>query len=580
MQKYYTDERNVQILISLMKQHGIKNVVASPGTTNLTFVASIQQDPFFKIYSSVDERSAAYLACGIAAESGEPVAITCTGATASRNYASGLTEAYYRKLPVLAITASQPLWRIGQNIPQVIDRTTQLNDIAKLSIQLMPVKTTEDALADNIQVNKALLELTHRGSGPVHINLITTYSRNYSVKKLPKERVIDRVSYSDELPALTSARVGIFVGAHLKWSKRLTDSVDKFCQLYNGAVFRDHTSNYQGKYGIDADLVCSQSLYDTDLKNFDVLIHIGDVSGSDIKMNPRQIWRVNPDGEVRDTFGKLKFVFEMDEEGFFQSYVELNDGARTNLEFYKAWLSETKRLWSKVPSLPFSNAWIAQQTLPLLPENSVLHLGILNSLRSWNFFKAPQSVLSYANTGGFGIDGDVSALMGASFTNHEKLFFGVFGDLAFFYDLNVNGNRHVGRNVRILMINNGVGTEFKNYNHFAAQFGDEADAYIAARGHFGNKSKQLVKDFSKDLGFEYLSASNKDEFLKNVRRFTAKEQQEKPIIFEVFTSSDLESKALELMKTIESTPKGKTKSVLKRILGEKGVSKVKEIMGR
>ena len=103
--KYYTSERNVQIVIALLKAHGIKRVIASPGTTNMTFIGSIQNDSWFEIYSSVDERSAAYLACGLAAETGEPVVISCTGATASRNYMPGLTEAYYRKLPVLAITS-------------------------------------------------------------------------------------------------------------------------------------------------------------------------------------------------------------------------------------------------------------------------------------------------------------------------------------------------------------------------------------------------------------------------------------------------------------------------------------------
>ena len=65
MKQFYTSERNVQILISLLKQYGIKKVVASPGSTNVTFVGSIQQDPYFEIYSSVDERSAAYIACCI-----------------------------------------------------------------------------------------------------------------------------------------------------------------------------------------------------------------------------------------------------------------------------------------------------------------------------------------------------------------------------------------------------------------------------------------------------------------------------------------------------------------------------------
>ena len=73
--KYYTNERSQQIVIALLKAHGIRKVVASPGTTNITLVASMQQDPYFEMYSSVDERSAAYIACGLAAESGEPVVL-------------------------------------------------------------------------------------------------------------------------------------------------------------------------------------------------------------------------------------------------------------------------------------------------------------------------------------------------------------------------------------------------------------------------------------------------------------------------------------------------------------------------
>ena len=126
MKNYYSAEQNVQILVSLMKKHGIKKIIVSPGMTNICFVASVQHDSFFELYSAVDERSAAYLACGLAAESGEAVAISCTGATASRNYVPGLTEAFYRKLPVLAITSSQPNSRIGHNIAQVTDRRSSL----------------------------------------------------------------------------------------------------------------------------------------------------------------------------------------------------------------------------------------------------------------------------------------------------------------------------------------------------------------------------------------------------------------------------------------------------------------------
>ena len=109
----YSEERNVQIVISLLKSHGIRKVIASPGTTNMHLVGSLQNDSFFEMYSCVDERSAAYMACGMAEESGEPVVLSCTGATASRNYMPGLTEAFYRKLPVLAITSHRGDHAIG-----------------------------------------------------------------------------------------------------------------------------------------------------------------------------------------------------------------------------------------------------------------------------------------------------------------------------------------------------------------------------------------------------------------------------------------------------------------------------------
>ena len=97
----YTDEPQAQIVIALLKEHGVRKIVVSPGATNIPIAGSVQSDPFFEVYSSVDERSAAYIACGLAEDSGEPVAISCTGATASRNYMPGLTEAYYRKLPIM-----------------------------------------------------------------------------------------------------------------------------------------------------------------------------------------------------------------------------------------------------------------------------------------------------------------------------------------------------------------------------------------------------------------------------------------------------------------------------------------------
>ena len=163
MNHYYTDEQNIQILISLLKAHNIRRIIASPGTTNMSFVGSIQKDSFFEIYSCVDERSACYMACGMAAESGEPVVLSCTGATASRNYMPGLTEAFYSKLPVLAVTAAPHHGILGNNMPQIIDRTQQLKDIVKLSVQVPSINCEDDKFHCVVAINKAILELKHNG---------------------------------------------------------------------------------------------------------------------------------------------------------------------------------------------------------------------------------------------------------------------------------------------------------------------------------------------------------------------------------------------------------------------------------
>lgn len=578
MNTFYSKEINVQILVSLMKSHGIRKIIVSPGTTNINFVASVQSDPYFELYSSVDERSAAYMACGLAAENGEPVALSCTGATASRNYIPGLTEAYYRKIPILVVTSTQHEGRIGQNIAQVIDRRAVLNDIVKLSIQAPTAHTEEDEWALNVQINRALLELCHRGGGPVHINLATAYSKDFSLRKLPESRVICRTCYGETLPSIPNGRIAIFVGAHFHWSEKETVAVDRFCETYNGVVLCDHTSNYRGRYRVLFNLVTSQSQYISPCLNADLMIDIGDVSGAYMKCRTDQVWRVNPDGEVRDTYKKLRRVFEMQEKDFFEAYTsEVPDESHDS--YYREWIVARENIEQKIPELPFSNVWIAQQSAGRIPDNSILYLGILNTLRAWNFFETPSSVTCYSNTGGFGIDGGVSTLLGLSLADKNKLCFGIVGDLGFFYDMNALGNRHVGRNLRLMLINNGRGTEFRNYNHPANQFGEDADAYMAAAGHYGNQSLKLVKHYAEDLGYEYMSAVNKEEYAVCADRFFINGLIDKPMVFEIFTDSQSESDAIKMMNNLEISASGSAKQIIKNALGDKGLQTVKRLLG-
>lgn len=575
MATYYSDEKNVQVLIAILKKHGISKVIISPGTANSSLSVSLQNDEFFEMYSSVDERSAAYMACGLAGETEEPVVLSCTGATASRNYLPGLTEAYYRKLPVLAITSTQEVSRIGHHLAQVVDRSILPKDTAKISVTLPVIKDYEDFWDCEIKVNKAILELKRNGGYPAHINLSTTRLRTFTSKELPVTRKIDRISINDKLPELPNGKIAILVGSHSRFSKKQTEIIDGFCASNNAVVFCDHSSNYKGKYRVLYALAAGQEMGDTSKTLPDLLIHIGEVTGDyfSIKMVGKQVWRVSEDGEIRDTFRKLTYVFEIPEYKFFEYYS--NKNAKSSTEYLETCKNHLNELYNNIPDLPFSNIWIASQLAHLIPYKSTIYFGILNSLRSWNFFELPFSVDSSSNVGGFGIDGNVSVLVGASLFNKDKLYFGIIGDLAFFYDMNVLGNRHVGKNLRILLVNNGKGTEFRQYNHEAAQHGERADDFIAAAGHFGNKSKTLVKHYAEDLGFEYLSATSKKEFKQVYKRFIQPKISNKPILFEVFTDSENESNALKKILKIEKTNKGSAKNIAKQVLGRKTINTIK-----
>ena len=579
--RFYTNERNVQIVIALLKAHGIHRVIASPGTTNMTFVVSIENDPWFHIWSSVDERSASYLACGMAAETGEPVVISCTGATASRNYMPGLTEAYYRKLPVLAITSTRGNYKIGHLIDQQIDRRNIPNDIAIESVTIPMVKDYEDERFCEIEANKAILALKLNGGGPVHINMYTRYSHDFSVREIPHVNTIYRHTiYDKEWPSIPhDGRIVVRIGSHADFTDEQTRAIDEFCATYDAVVCCDHTSGYRGKYEVHGQLVFGQQMWQSSLRNTNLCIHIGEVSGDQFCVNAKHTWRVSPDGALRDTFGNLRRVFMMHETDFFNHYKKKDCNHTEYLDSLNKEIDEIK---NKIPNLPFSNIWMAQQMHDKLPKGCEIHFGIYHSLRSWNFFKLPMGIQAKCNVGGFGIDGGVSSMIGASLSNSDKLFFGVFGDLAFFYDMNVIGNRHVGNNVRILLINNGKGNEFRNYGHPCFFLGDEADKYIAAAGHYGNMSNLLVKNYAENLGYDYLKAANKEEFISVIEHFLSPHIGDRPILFEVFTETDDESNALETILNIvidqRAQIKSNIKKAVKKVVGDKGIETIMKII--
>ena len=514
----------------------------------MCFSMSAQHDDYFECFSAIDERSAAYMACGMATESGESIVLSCTGATASRNYYPGLTEAYYRKLPVLAVTSSQFFGNVDNGFPQMIDRRKRPDDIAKTSVRVGIPHTDEDRWSCSQLINKAILELEHRGGGPAHIDLETSFSSDYSVTQLPDVRTVNRIEYNKCFPSIDATNICICIGSHAGFTQELTRLIEEFCEKYNGVVLCDHVSNYFGKYSIFPFLVLSNR--NSDIKCFepDLLIHIGEVSAySFTGIQPKEVWRISKDGMIRDPFKALSSVFEMDESVFFKHYVEEIDtyGSNDSMDYYRVWQNEYARIIPEI-NVPFSNIYMAQYIKNRLPKSAILHIGILNTNRCWNMIKPDGKYLSYCNTGGFGIDGTLSTAVGASIVSPDKTVFVILGDLSFFYDMNALGNRHIGNNLRILIVNNGCGAEFRTPGHPGEKFGNDTGKYTAAQGHFANQSRNLVRHYAEDLGFNYLSAQSKEEFIKKCKIFLNDDVLSKSIVFETFVEHMDEYEALRI----------------------------------
>lgn len=583
----YSKNQNVQMLIALMLEHGIKRVVVSPGSTHMEIVGGLQYNGNFKMYSAVDERGAAYMAVGMAADTGEPVAVICTESVASRNYYPAITEAYYRQLPILAITGVHGYEKIGHLHSQIIDRSISPKDTFRLKVQLPVIKDETDLWESNVMINRALLELRRHGGGPVHIDL--PWSENmddFTVKELPCPHIIRRYGVKDSLPVIPQGKIAVFIGTHPDFDEKCTKAIDKFCAIYDAVVFCGHTSGYKGEYRVHSALLAFQQSAEYDIfEDIDLLIHIGNPVADEATMRKlkriKQVWRISLDGEIRDTFKKLSAVFEMDDEHFFVYYGTLMEGL-VQKNYLQRCLSLKENLSYSIDTLPFSNMYASANIAKRLPHNSLIHIGLSTSIRVWGLFEFPCTVRSCANVGTRGIDGVMSSFLGASFVNRDILCFCVLGDLTFFYDLNALGNRHISNNVRVLLVNDGGGGLFKTSTSRNHKFiGDkDNDAFLGAVGHFGKQSPTLVKGLAESLGFEYLTASNKEEFNVACERFLISDMTEKPMIFEIFTKDYEESKAFDMMANIDVTTTGAIKQTVRNILGDDAIKFGKKVFGR
>lgn len=536
----FSSDKTSLYFAAMLKAHGVKKIIACPGACNASLNHALQSDSFFDCYSFYDERSAAYAACGMA-ESGHPVCVTSTGATASRNFIPALTEAYYRNLPVIvgAFLANQSPWSLQ---PQNLDHRVTQNDIKRFSAALPNIVSDFYKKRFISAFNAGMCELAING-GPILFFAHQLVPYAFNTPAMPEDCWVTRVEQKTDnalAEYILKCQTAIFIGEHPPFSKSCQESISRFAQLFNIPIYVDHYSNYHGENAI----LLSRALEMRDFKYFpDLVIDLGGITGNYnyFELFKRSaIWRISPRGEYIDRAERpvLK-LFVCQEETFFSSFKNCAVAQNVNSS-----LPELKKECEEliIPDLPLGAGLVARELAANIPENSILHLGILNSLRNMGFFKLPPSVEVFANVGGFGIDGIVSTLLGHSLACPDKICIGILGDLAFFYDMNALGNRQLGNNFRLLLINNGNGEEMA-INPSLTCLGEAVLPFISAGGH----NQSGGKAWAEACGLKYLYASTSTDLKKNMRIFCDRKCN-KPILFEVITKPEDEKECLRLIR--------------------------------
>lgn len=579
----YSKIKNIQIIVALLKAHGVRHIVLSAGTRHVPLAHSVENDDFFITYSDVDERSAGYFALGLAKRLHEPVAIACTSSTATCNYTPPIAEAYYQRIPLVVLTGDRHPYLLDQMEDQMINQVDMYRNFCRKCVTLPVVKDAQDEWYCQRLVNEALLELDHHGSGPVQINFPINQSINdiadASVPELPPVNVIRRhyagkgldqwQQLADKLKA--SKRVLVLAGSNTPASPGLQKALDDFAERYNCVVATEHISNIHCKNERDTYLMVeatSVKVIETILP--DVVIIFGEnfISRWKALLKARrgqfEAWCVNVSGAVCDPLQSLTEIFECTDEEFFRYFADAAEGQAndgTYLAQFDAIIDEVHR---KLPVTPYSNMMAVEQLAKRMPDNSVVHLSILNSVRLMQYFPLDPSVEVYSNVGTFGIDGCMSTFFGQARVDPTRPAYLVIGDLSFFYDMNSMMLRNIGNNVHILLINNEGAAEF----HFT--MGRERlpkiDEHIAAGHH------QHAEEWVKANHFTYLSAHNPEELTAAMDEFVGTDNG--PIFLEVFTDKESDGKNLRAFRSAIhlATPKEHTVQAAKAVVENAPVS--------
>ncbi|MDE5947723.1 MAG: 2-succinyl-5-enolpyruvyl-6-hydroxy-3-cyclohexene-1-carboxylic-acid synthase, partial [Prevotella sp.] len=188
---------NIQILISLLSQHGVDRAVVCPGSRNAPIVHWLNECGAMECRSVTDERSAGFVALGMALATGKPVAVCVTSGTALLNLAPAVAEAYYRQVSLVVVSADRPQMWIDQLDGQTLRQPGALGCLVACSITLPESTDGENRRYCERLVNEAMLASRCPVGRPVHINVpLSEPLFDFTISDTPRVKAVAHIGNS------------------------------------------------------------------------------------------------------------------------------------------------------------------------------------------------------------------------------------------------------------------------------------------------------------------------------------------------------------------------------------------------
>ena len=538
--------QGIKNLPEICYQQGVRKVIIAPGSRNAPLILAFTSHTGLECLSITDERSAAYFAVGIAQHSVEPVALICTSGTAVLNFAPAIAEAYYQNLPLIVITADRSAETIDQADGQTIRQSDIYSNYIKTCVGL-PVETVEqvDLAYSDRMVSQAIDIALTFPIGPVQINvplrepiytaLPEAHSNPKIIKTIPGIVSVSKESLLTLSAAwLTYAKKLIVVGVQ-PLNGSLNELVNRLANDPDVVVIGENLSNISGEKIIGRPEVLYASLSNAQKESFkpELLITIGHSAISkQMKLylkefQPLEHWQFESSLPYADTYKSLTSIVP----GSAIATLEAMPAGKTNNGFSNVYqqqmLTISERHDAFVKDAPLSDMSAVTNLLDMIPKGTVLQLANSTSVRWTQLFPTRSDLSYFCNRGTSGIDGSLSTAAGFAWSSKQNTLF-LTGDLSFIYDSNGMWNDYLGKNFKVVVMNNNGGNIFRFIGD--TQLMKTSEQFFTTPHHV--KIKSLVEAY----GLKYIACKQDSEQVNALKELFASEQA---TVLEIFTDADL-----------------------------------------